>query len=94
MKHYRFLLVGGGMASDKAVEGILKVDPSGNIGVIRNEPHPAYKRPPLSKGLWKGDPLDGVWLNGAKDHAEVHTSRMATRIDMKEKQVVDSHGDV
>ena len=94
MKHYRFLLVGGGMASDKAVDGILKVDPTGNIGVISNEPNQAYKRPPLSKGLWKGDPPEDVWLNGAKDHGEVHASRMATRIDLKAKQVVDSQGDV
>lgn len=62
MLRYTYLIVGGGMTADAAVRGIRKVDSDGSIGLISAEPDPPYKRPPLSKGLWKGKPLDSAWL--------------------------------
>ncbi|MBI1803157.1 MAG: NAD(P)/FAD-dependent oxidoreductase [Ignavibacteriae bacterium] len=93
MPQYNYFIIGGGMTADAAVRGIRSVDASGTIGIIGNEQHTPYKRPPLSKALWKGDPLESVWLKNAKDHAKVYTSRAATRIDLKEKRVLDDHGD-
>ena len=61
MPHYMYLIIGGGMTADAAIGGIREVDPSGSIGLIGAEPHPPYDRPPLSKGLWKGKPLESIW---------------------------------
>ena len=61
MPHYTYLIVGGGMTGDAAIHGIREVDRNGSIGLIGAELHPPYNRPPLSKGLWKGDPLESIW---------------------------------
>jgi 3-phenylpropionate/trans-cinnamate dioxygenase ferredoxin reductase subunit len=60
-KHYRYLIIGGGMTADAAVGGIRALDSIGPIGLISAEPDPPYNRPPLRKGLWKGKPLDKIW---------------------------------
>ena len=46
---------------DAACKGIREHDPDGTIGLVGAEPHPPYARPPLSKGLWKGDAEDSIW---------------------------------
>src|SRR6185436_14122290 len=94
MERCKYLIVGGGMTADAAVQGIRSVDTSGPIGIITNEKHVPYKRPPLSKGLWKGDAPESVWLSNAKDHATIHNARTATRIDKIGKQVFDDGGEV
>jgi 3-phenylpropionate/trans-cinnamate dioxygenase ferredoxin reductase subunit len=58
---YRYLVVGGGLTGDAACKGIREHDPDGTIGLVSTEPHPPYARPPLSKGLWKGDEEDSIW---------------------------------
>jgi len=61
MKSIRYLIIGGGMTADAAARAIRESDPSGSIGIMSDDPHPPYNRPPLSKGLWKGDdPEKGV----------------------------------
>jgi len=92
MLHYDYLIVGGGMTGDYAVRGIRSNDPTGTIGVISDEPHPPYKRPPLSKALWKGDPLESIWLESAKANAHLHLSCTVTRIDVEGKTVFDDRG--
>jgi 3-phenylpropionate/trans-cinnamate dioxygenase ferredoxin reductase subunit len=66
MAHYRYLIVGGGMTADAAVRGIRELDNDGSIGLIGMEPDPPYNRPPLSKGLWKGKSLEGIWRGTAE----------------------------
>jgi hypothetical protein len=61
MPNYTYLIVGGGMTADAAVHGIREVDRGGSIGVLSAEGHPPYDRPPLSKKLWKGKPLESIW---------------------------------
>ena len=61
MTNYDYLIIGGGMTAAAAVDGIRKVDPTGGIGMISTEPDAPYNRPPLSKALWKGKPLDSIW---------------------------------
>src|SRR6185295_5374102 len=66
MKSVRYLIVGGGMTADAAAHAIREVDPNGSIGIISDDPHPPYNRPPLSKGLWKGDDPDKVVWRGTE----------------------------
>jgi NADPH-dependent 2,4-dienoyl-CoA reductase/sulfur reductase-like enzyme len=61
--HYKYLIIGGGMTADAAVGGIRQLDGEGSIGLIGEEPYPPYDRPPLSKGLWRGDSADDIWRN-------------------------------
>ncbi len=61
MKHYKYLIVGGGMAADAAARGIRELDSNGTLGLISSESEPPYDRPPLSKDLWKGKPLAKIW---------------------------------
>jgi NADPH-dependent 2,4-dienoyl-CoA reductase/sulfur reductase-like enzyme len=91
---YRYLIVGGGMTADAAAHGIRDVDPTGTLGMITAEPHPPYNRPPLSKGLWKGEPEAGIWRDTDATGAELHRGRRVVGIDATAKQVTDDAGDV
>jgi NADPH-dependent 2,4-dienoyl-CoA reductase/sulfur reductase-like enzyme len=94
MSHSTYLIVGGGMTADAAVRGIREVDPDGSIGLIGSEPDPPYKRPPLSKKLWKGKAFDSVWLGTADRGVELHLGRTVRSLDLRTKQAVDDRGTV
>jgi hypothetical protein len=51
MPDFKYLVVGGSLTADAAVEGIRELDGGGAIGLIGNELDPPYSRPPLSKAL-------------------------------------------
>jgi NADPH-dependent 2,4-dienoyl-CoA reductase/sulfur reductase-like enzyme len=89
---YSYLIVGGGMAADAAIRGIREVDPEGTIGLISSEPDPPYKRPPLSKKLWRGKALDSVWLGTDQLGVDLHLGRTGRVLDLQHKQVVDDRG--
>jgi 3-phenylpropionate/trans-cinnamate dioxygenase ferredoxin reductase subunit len=92
MPDSKYLIIGGGMTADAAVEGIRQKDASGSITVIGAEKHRPYNRPPLSKGLWKGDAVDSIWRNAAQTSAELILGRRVRQIDSKAKQVTDDQG--
>jgi 3-phenylpropionate/trans-cinnamate dioxygenase ferredoxin reductase subunit len=92
MAYYHYLIIGGGMTGAAAIQGIRKIDPDGKIGMISNEKHPPYNRPPLSKGLWKGDSTEKIWRKIKAENADIHLSRNAKQIDVKKKEVVDDQG--
>lgn len=92
MPHYKYLLIGGGMTADAAVEGIRQVDEKGSIGVISVEEDPPYDRPPLTKGLWKDKPFESIWRSALKRNARLHLGRTATRMDLWRRQVTDDRG--
>src|SRR5918995_488295 len=89
---YTYLIVGGGMAADAAVHGIREVDADGSIGLISAEPDPPYKRPPLSKKLWRGKALDSVWLGTDQLGVDLHLGRTGRLLDLQHKRVVDDRG--
>jgi NADPH-dependent 2,4-dienoyl-CoA reductase/sulfur reductase-like enzyme len=93
MAQYDYLIVGGGMTADAAVRGIREVDPTGSIGVISAEPDPPYNRPPLSKGLWKGESPETIWRHTDQAGAELHLGRQVTSLDLAGKAVTDDQGD-
>ena len=94
MADFHYLIVGGGMTADAAVRGIRTTDAAGSVGIISREHHPPYNRPPLSKGLWKGDPPEGIWRNTTAANAEVLLGRDAIRIDPDAHTVTDAAGGV
>jgi 3-phenylpropionate/trans-cinnamate dioxygenase ferredoxin reductase subunit len=92
MPENNYLIVGGGMTAAAAVEGIRALDPDGTIDLISSEEDPPYDRPPLSKGLWKGKPVDKIWREKAKAGAALHLGRTITRIDPAAKTATDNRG--
>lgn len=94
MTDYRYLIIGGGMTADAAAHTIRDADPTGTIGIISAESHAPYARPPLSKGLWKGDPETGIWRHTETTGADLRLGRRATAIDTMHKTVTDDRGDV
>ncbi len=93
MPHFSYLIIGGGMAADAAVQGIREVDPDTPIGLIGEEPHPPYNRPPLSKKLWKGKPLQIIWREEGNWGVELFLGRRALNVDPRAKRVDDDHGE-
>ncbi len=91
---YTYVIIGGGMTAAAAVEGIRQADPDGSIGLIGAETHPPYKRPPLSKGLWKGKPLEDIWLQSERHGITPHLGRTVRTLDPPRKRVTDDQGTV
>jgi NADPH-dependent 2,4-dienoyl-CoA reductase/sulfur reductase-like enzyme len=92
MPDYKYLIVGGGMTADAAVKGIREVDANGSIGIIAGEKHPPYDRPPLTKALWKGSPIEKIWRKTPAGNLEIHLGRTITGINPAKKTVTDGAG--
>jgi NADPH-dependent 2,4-dienoyl-CoA reductase/sulfur reductase-like enzyme len=92
MPNYMYLIVGGGMTADAAVHGIRKVDRDGSIGLLSAEGHPPYDRPPLSKKLWKGKPLESIRRKTESQGVTLHLGRTARHLDPQNKQITDDQG--
>jgi len=92
MKHYKYLIIGGGLAGDAATRGIRELDADGSIGLISTEPDAPYMRPNLSKGLWKGRPIEKIWRK-TEERAELLLGRKVTGLDPQKKTVRDDKGD-
>src|SRR5438128_3186460 len=93
MPRYKYAIIGGGMTADSAVKGIREVDAQGSIGVFSAEPNPPYDRPPLTKGLWKGKPVEKIWRGTeSKPGVDLHTSCKVTSLDAQNKKIRDDAG--
>ena len=93
MPTYKYLIIGGGMTADAAVNGIRELDGDGSIGLISRESDPPYDRPPLSKGLWKGKPIEKIFRGTADAGATLHLGRKAKSLNTAEKRVTDDQGE-
>ncbi len=91
MDTIRYLIVGGGMAGHAAAAALRAEDPGATLGLVGEEPHAPYARPPLSKGLWAGKPLDSVWLPPV-DGIVRFLGRRAVALDPRAHLVRDSDG--
>src|SRR5690606_17384081 len=90
--HYDYLIVGGGMTADAAVAGIREVDADGSIGLISAESTLPYNRPPLSKGLWKGKPLDEIWRSTDRHDVTMYLGQRIVSLDAEAHTVEDRSG--
>lgn len=95
MEHiHDYLIIGGGMAADAAAKAIREVDAAANVGVVGAEAQPPYKRPPLSKALWKGDkPVADIDLATAASGAVLHRGRRIEALDRVAHVARDDRGD-
>jgi 3-phenylpropionate/trans-cinnamate dioxygenase ferredoxin reductase subunit len=93
MRSYSYLVVGGGMTGDAVCNGIRDVDPDGSIGLVGEEAVPPYKRPPLTKGLWKGGNEEKIWRKVEEHGAEIVLGRRIVSLDVDAHTAVDDAGD-
>lgn len=93
-KSYKYLIIGGGMTADAAVKGIRELDEKGSIGMISAEQDAPYSRPPLTKGLWKGKPVEKIWRGTTDRGVDLQTGCEVATVDTRHKQVADSVGNV
>ena len=92
MKHFQYLIVGGGMAGDAAVRGIRELDKRGSIGMLSAEPDPPYARPHLSKALWKGRPMEDIWRNTQDLNAQIILGSKVVGLDPRARTVRSEDG--
>ena len=92
MKSTRYLIVGGGMTGDAATQGIRDHDPDGAITLVGSEPHPPYKRPPLTKGLWSGGDEAKIWRGTADRDVELVLGRTIVSLDLAARRATDDAG--
>jgi NADPH-dependent 2,4-dienoyl-CoA reductase/sulfur reductase-like enzyme len=93
MTGYKHLIVGAGMAADAAVKGIRELDKEGSIALIGQEKDPPYNRPPLTKDLWKGKPMEKIWRKTEDKDAKLLLGRRVTSIDPGNRNVTDDNGE-
>ncbi len=92
MARYDYLIIGGGMTADAAAHGIREHDAKGGIAIVGLEDHAPYNRPPLTKGLWKGDDPDSIRRKTAETGAELLLGRRITTIDVAARRATDDRG--
>jgi NADPH-dependent 2,4-dienoyl-CoA reductase/sulfur reductase-like enzyme len=94
MNRRKFVIVGGGLAAESAVQAIHETGETGSILVASDETDPPYNRPPLSKGLWKGQAVDTIWRPIDAAIAELRLGTKIIALDPIGKTVTSAAGDV
>src|SRR4030043_2229187 len=92
MANYKYLIIGAGMTADAAVRGIRELDAEGKIGMVGSEHNPPYNRPPLTKALWKGKPLESIWRRTQEFSVDMFLGRTVLSIEPGKKLVRDDQG--
>jgi 3-phenylpropionate/trans-cinnamate dioxygenase ferredoxin reductase component len=92
MTRYDYLIVGGGMTADAAAHGIREQDARGSIGIVGSDPYAPYNRPPLTKGLWKGDSPDSIERNTEETGAELMLGCRIVSLDPAARRATDDRG--
>lgn len=93
MTHYKYLIIGGGMAADEAARSIRAADADGSLAILSAENNPPYDRPPLTKDLWKDMPVEDVWRHTGDLPLDLILGRTAKVLDATRKRVADDKGD-
>lgn len=78
---FDYLVLGAGMAGEAAAQALRETDANATIGMLGDESHPPYDRPPLTKKLWKDGKEDDIWRPIDKARVAVSLQHRATRID-------------
>jgi len=94
MERRQFLIVGGGLAAHAAMQAIRETGETGSILLVSDEADPPYDRPPLSKGLWRGQAVDTIWRPIDAGTAELRLDTRIVELDPIRKTVASSAGDV
>jgi 3-phenylpropionate/trans-cinnamate dioxygenase ferredoxin reductase component len=92
MQTTKYLIVGAGMTGDMAAKGIREHDADGSIVMVGADPHPPYKRPLLTKGLWQGTPEEKLWREPAEG-VDLVTGRRIVSLDLDAHRATNDSGE-
>ncbi|PSR35775.1 MAG: pyridine nucleotide-disulfide oxidoreductase [Sulfobacillus thermosulfidooxidans] len=94
VKHYDYIIAGGGMASAAAAAGIRRRDKRGTVGIFSAERYPMYSRPPLSKRLWTDERIENIWMRPDAQalHADEHLATVIETVDRDKQTIHDQYG--
>lgn len=91
------VLVGGGLAAVRIAEELRRAKFAGPMTIVSDEAHLPYDRPPLSKGVLRGE-IDDVLLKSAEFYAAnditVRLGSAASALDTATQTVTLADGDV
>jgi 3-phenylpropionate/trans-cinnamate dioxygenase ferredoxin reductase subunit len=90
---HRYLIVGGGMTADAACKAIRERDPDGSIALVGADPHPPYKRPPLTKALWAGAAEGSIWRGTEDARVDLVLGRSIVSLDLDAHRATDDAGE-
>jgi len=95
----QYVIIGGGLAGARAVQGIRRMDKEGGIVMVTADSEVPYHRPALYKGYLTGkEDLDHVYVKPSEYYVEqkvdLITSTRATQIDRTAQQVALEDGSV
>jgi NADPH-dependent 2,4-dienoyl-CoA reductase/sulfur reductase-like enzyme len=98
MREFQYLVIGGGIAGGKALEGVREVDSDGSLALITRENHPPYHKPPLSKGYLRDEAdLEDVYLKTEEAYQDLDVDlvlgREVVEIDPEKKIVTLEDGE-
>jgi NADPH-dependent 2,4-dienoyl-CoA reductase/sulfur reductase-like enzyme len=93
MTTVRYLIVGGGMTGDAATKGIREHDADGSIVLVGAEADPPYKRPPLTKDLWKGGDEAKIWRGTGERGVDLRLGRSIVALDIDAHRATDDTGE-
>ncbi|MDX6486339.1 MAG: 3-phenylpropionate/trans-cinnamate dioxygenase ferredoxin reductase component [Gaiellaceae bacterium] len=81
------------MTAAAAAKAIREGDAKASITVVGSEPHPPYKRPPLSKKLWSGGDEAKIWYDLDELGVDLKVGRRITGVDLGVRTATDDHGE-
>lgn len=84
---HQFIIVGGGMAADAAVDGIRETDMDASLLMISEESFLPYNRPPLSKALWKDAGMEKIWRQTDQKKIEILLNTCVISINPEKKTI-------
>lgn len=93
MKTYHYIIVGGGMTAAAAVNGIREVDETGTVLMISSEKERPYKRPPLSKGLWKKMSINDIFIQTEENGIDLLLGQTVSAVQVHSKTIVTDRGE-
>jgi 3-phenylpropionate/trans-cinnamate dioxygenase ferredoxin reductase subunit len=87
------VIVGGGLAGAKAVQGAREAGYDGRLVLLAEEPEQPYERPPLSKAVLRGEkPPESARVHDEdfydKNDVELRTGTTVTALDLTARHVV------
>src|SRR5258705_1342529 len=96
--HFKYVLVGGGLAASSAAQAIRAIDTEGNLLLLGQEVNRPYHRPPLSKQYLLGKTtrreiftLPDQWF--IQHQVELRTGRRASLLDTARRMVALDNGE-
>ncbi len=94
MRHYEYIIIGGGMTGDAAVSGIRESGAKGEIAMFTAERYLPYDRPPLTKGLWKDTEAKEIWRHTKQwDDVDIHVGSHIVSVDARNQTIRAKNGD-